>query len=91
MHRETITCAARLLLRDSHLNTSISIDQAGETLYFAFDMLTQPGWDIHLFPFDDDLHGLPSLSNPTIGQNQWNGEFQRRDTKNCLPLLYHRN
>jgi hypothetical protein len=41
------------------------MEKSGESLHLLFNPLTQQGGDLHLFTFDDNLHGLPSLSEPT--------------------------
>src|SRR5579859_7541812 len=77
---------SRLLFGHCHLHTRLSVDKTRESLHFTLNTLTQLWSDMHLFAFDDDLHGLHSLSDPTTRHNKRNSFAEKRYTTIIIPF-----
>src|SRR5947209_6780604 len=65
MDRIAVFCTARSFFDNGDFDPCGVMEKSCESLNLVFNPLTQLGGDLHLFTFDDNLHGLPSFSEPT--------------------------
>src|SRR5579884_1062122 len=65
MDRIAVFCTACSFFDNGDFNPCGVMEKSCESLNLLFNPLTQLWGDLHLFTFDDNLHGLPSLSELT--------------------------